>query len=332
VRDLPIATPGPTRTHRWGFLLAKILLSVTVILWFAADVDMQRMGQVLRRVSPGWLVLAFLLKAVSLWLHEARIWMALPVPRPRLGELVRMCLGIGLLNLVLPARGGDVAIIAGLNRRWQIPVGTATAVIGVTSFLEAAAFGLILLAVLGESSGLASPTAGASDLDQIFLMVALTAAIACAAIATIMVIGRVRAGRAAPAGLLGIAHRIAVDTAALLTDPRVLATNTIAAVVQVGFMVAAFAVGLPAAGLADAAPLAAAGQILALSSLASVILPPAWGVGPAAASKLVLGASGLGTEEALLYAAVYWIIAHLPFMLMGLPSLWSLRDRPSGPQ
>ncbi len=301
------------------------MLSAAVLGWLVRGIDGVRLGELLASVDLRWLLLAFGLKIGSLVLHELRTWMPLPSPRPPLGETIRLCLGIGLLNLVLPARAGDVGIIAALNRRYRVPLGTATAVVGVTSFIEAAVFALILLAIIADT---ALPAASALPLPAQLgptglLLVAGAGSLLAVAVAVL--IGRLLARRPRPAGILGILHQTLVDTATLLSSPVILVRNTAVALLQVGLLVAAFAAGVPAAGIHDVPAFAVGGQVLAVSSLASVLFPPTWGVGPAAASRVVLGAAGLGAEEAILYAGVYWLIAHLPFLLVGLPALWSLR-------
>lgn len=326
MRDLPIGTTSRQLDQGSGrhrlVLLAKLLLSAAVLAWLATDLDAARLGEVGARVLPAWLVLAFALKVGSLVLHEVRTWFPLPQPRPPLLETVRLCLGVGLLNLVAPARAGDLGIIAALNQRFGVSLGTATAVVGVTSFLEAAVFGIILLGVLAGSAGGPAGLVGAGTRVPLVPLMVGSALAAVLVVVAATVLGRLSARYQRPGGLLGILHSTLVDTGTLLTSPVVLLRNSGLALVQVGLLVLAFAAGLPAAGLDTVPALAAGSQVLAVSSLASVLLPPSWGVGPAAASKLVLGTYGVPPEEALVYAGVYWLIAHLPFLAIGLPSLW----------
>lgn len=293
--------------------------------WLVSDLDAARLGEVGQHLVFPWLGLAFGLKLASLVLHEVRTWAPLPRPRPPLGPTIRLCLGVGLLNLVAPARAGDLGIIAALHRRYGVPVGTATAVVGVTSFLEAAVFGMVLLSVLAGSA--AGPVGLVQAELPLGALLAGSALAALLAVGLAVLVGRRAARTEPPAGLLGVVHRTLVDTATLLSNPVILLRNSGLALLQVGFLVLAFAAGLPAIGLHDVPALAAGAQVLAVSSLASVLLPPSWGLGPAAASKLVLGAYGVPAEEALLYAGVYWLIAHLPFLAIGLPSLWWDRGR-----
>ena len=90
-------------------------------------------------------------------------------------------------------------------------------------------------------------------------------------------------------------------------------------------MVAAFVTGFHAAGLEVELPFLAAAGILAMSSIAAIVLPPSFGAGPAAASVAVLTVFGVDQTGALLYAAAYWFIANLPAVALGLPSVWLRR-------
>ncbi|RME20198.1 MAG: hypothetical protein D6798_20970 [Deltaproteobacteria bacterium] len=302
--------------------LGRLLLSVAVLAWLGHDVDTGQVAAVARAADWRILVVAFGLKLASLLLHEVRTWLPLPRPRPPLVPVVATCLGVGMLNLVLPGRAGDLGIIAALHRRFGVPPGTATAVVGVTGFIEAAVFGILLVAVLATSLLGVPGVVDTAHRTRTLAALAGGAGLAAVSIGVAVRAGRWLADRPAPTGVVGILHRALVDTAALLTNPREMAANISLALVQTGLMVAAFAAGLPAVGFDDLPALATAGAVLAISSLAGLLLPPTWGLGPAAASRLVLTAAGHGPEDALVYAGAYWLIAHLPVLAVGLPALW----------
>ena len=323
MRDLPVGPAQPGARRRWAIGLFKVGLSVLVIGWVLRGVDADRLAQALRQAAPGWLLLAFGVKGLSLWLHEARTWLALPSPRPPIGAVVRTCLGVGLLNLILPARGGDVAVAAALHRRFNLPLGTAAAAIGVTSFLEAAAFAVLLAMVLLLGPSQVGLYSGLSTAGQLPLLAFGAALLGLAGVAAAVAIGRALSHQPQPTGLRGLVFRLLADTAALLGRPGPLLLHSGAAGLQVTLLALAFAAAAPAAGLPPSQALHIGAEVLTLSSFASFLFPPTWGVGPAAASKLVLGAHGHGTELAVVYAANYWLVAHLPFLAVGLPALWS---------
>ena len=58
----------------------------------------------------------------------------------------------GAMNLVFPARAGDIAAVALLRRRCKLSSGVAAYAIGMASFFEAAVFGLMMLGILAWNS------------------------------------------------------------------------------------------------------------------------------------------------------------------------------------
>ena len=106
------------------------------------------------------------------------------------------------------------------------------------------------------------------------------------------------------------------------STPTAMATNIGLAIVQVVGMVLAFALAFPAVGLDIPLPMLAAAGVLAISSVASIVLPPSFGASPATASVAVLAVFGVNQGDALAYAAAWWIISQVPATLIGLPCLW----------
>ena len=112
-----------------------------------------------------------------------------------------------------------------------------------------------------------------------------------------------------------------------LAAPMTLALNTGLALLQVVGMVFAFAVLFPAVSIEVPLPALAASGVLAISSLASVLLPPSYGAGPAAAAVLVLGAFGLSAEDALAYSVGWWMVSQVPAVLLGVPAFYGRGER-----
>ena len=103
------------------------------------------------------------------------------------------------------------------------------------------------------------------------------------------------------------------------------------AAVDVLATVGAFALLLPAVGL-DVPSFLAASGVLAVSALASIVLPPTYGAGPAAAGVAVLAAFGVDAAGALAFAAGYWVVSQAPAAVLGLPCLIGRRPSGAGPQ
>jgi hypothetical protein len=313
----------------WGRLL-QALASVAVLYALSRQVDAAQMALLADRIAPLPLLAALGVKILSLGLHELRLWVALPAPRPRLSVVVAIGFACGLLNLVLPGRAGDLAVVVALGRRCGQPAATATAAVGVVAFLEAAPFGLLLLgllvfhaplwqALLGEDAHLRA-------IEGVSLLTGggLVAAVVAVALGRRLAAAPAPQGASRPINLLRDTLLRATDS---LSGAGDVGRNLGLGVLQVLLMVEAFALGLAGAGLEVERPWLAAAGVLALSSLASVALPPTFAAGPAAASVAILGLFGLPPEAALAYGAAYWLISQVPAVLMGVPaSLWLQRS------
>ena len=135
---------------RWWLL--QLAASGAVLVWLIRSVELDQLRALPARVHVGLLLAALLIKALALLLHDVRVWVMLPSPRPPLSEVVRVGLISGVINLFSPGRAGDLVNIALLRTRVRVPLGTATASMGLVAVIEAAAFGSLLLA--GLAAGL----------------------------------------------------------------------------------------------------------------------------------------------------------------------------------
>ncbi len=298
-----------------------------LILWLLLrDLDLDAVQATLKTGSIQWLFMAFIVKAFALLFHEYRLWLALPKPRPQTRQVISLGLAAGVLNLALPARAGDLAAIAFMDRECKVPVPVGTAAVGVTSFLEAALFAFFLLGVFGMGAAHWANLFGEGTRIDAMLWIAAAVGAGCVVLAVMAVLGRKWADTELPANpVLQLAQRTVVETSAIVRDARYLGVQTAAAAAQVILVVAAFSLAMPASGAAVSDPLMAASLVLGISSLAAFVLPPTMAAGPAAASVLVLPMFGVDEAGALAYACTYWLVAHTPAMLMGLPALWARR-------
>ena len=330
------ATPdaGDANRSRWWLPAAQVAGSALVIALLLREADTEAVLGFLRQSSPGWLALALVVKALALVLHEVRLWLAFNPPRPPPRRTVAIGLAAGLLNTVLPMRAGDVIAIAMLKRECRVSVGKATAAIGVSSFLEAALFGCLLLGVL---------VAGAGRFDELIDAASHREALQWVTVATLggvalatgaVILGRrlrpePEPDRPSPLALLRETLR---QTSGSLGAPARLGMHVGLAAVDVLATVGAFALLLPAVGLDVPLPFLAASGVLAVSALASIVLPPTYGAGPAAASVAVLAAFGVDAAGALAFAAGYWVVSQAPAAVLGLPCLIGRRPSGAGPQ
>ena len=312
--------------HRGVRVGVQIGLSALILWILLRDVDAHAILQTLESGSLGWLFAAFGVKACGLLFHEYRLWLALPKPRPRTQTVISLGLAAGVLNLALPARAGDLAAIAFMDRECKVPVPVGTAAVGVTSFLEAAIFAFFLLAVFGMGAAHWADLFGEGVRLNAMAWIAAGVGAGCFILFVMAVLGRKWADIQSHSNpLIRLIQRIFVETSTILRDARYVGIQTGAAVIQVALVVTAFTLAMPASGAAAGEPLMAASLVLGISSLAAFVLPPTMAAGPAAASALVLPMLGVDEAGALAYAATYWLVAHTPAMVMGLPALWARR-------
>ena len=306
----------------------RVLVQLTVsalILWVLfRDSDLGAVWATIKGGSLWMLVGALLVKAIGLLVHETRLWLALPSPRPPLPRVISLGLVAGVLNLALPARAGDVAAIAMLDRECKVPVPVGTAAVGVTSFLEAALFAFFLMAVVGMGAAQWADIVGEGQNPALWIGLALLCG--CLVLATMGILGRLLRDKPSPKSrVLALAQQTLIETSQMVGSGRYLLIQSAAAAVQVVVVVVAFSLAMMASGANVVDPITAASMVLAVSSLASFVLPPTMAAGPAAASSLVLPHFGADPTGALAYATVYWVVAHLPAVCMGLPALFARR-------
>ena len=62
-----------------------------------------------------------------------------------------------------------------------------------------------------------------------------------------------------------------------------------------------------------------------ISAVAAFALPPSYGAGPAASAILVFSLFQLSEEDAMAYAAMWWVLSQVPSLFFGIPSLWLMK-------
>ena len=125
----------------------QLFLSVLLLVLFASSLQHDDIIHTLSQSSISWLVVALILKSLSLLLREVRLWLALPLPRPRFIPTMNIGLFTGALHTFLPLRGGDLLSIGLLHKNLNIPIPTSFAV-GLCAFLEMLVFGVIAILTL----------------------------------------------------------------------------------------------------------------------------------------------------------------------------------------
>lgn len=298
---------------------------MVVIVLLVRDAQWERVRDAMLGASLGWVALGILVKTISLTLHEVRLWTSLKAAgeTPPVGPVIAIGYVSGLLNTVLPVRGGDLLAIGLLKRELKVPVPAAVAGIGLTGFLEAALFGVFLLGVV---------VAGASRWEEL-LGTAMTRQ--ATGTLTLMTLGAVfgsvvlvliaRRLRAEPQpdrpGVVALMKETIARTGEGLSAWGLLAVNLALAALQVAVVVLAFWSVLPALHLEVPFSLLAVCGVIGVGSFASVVLPPSFGAGAAATSVFVLGFFGVTEPDALAFTAIAWVVNTVPPLLCGLVPL-----------
>ena len=318
----------------WKSILS-ILLSIAVLYVFLKDANEKDLWTLLTSMRLEWLFGALIIKSISLSIHEYRLWLGFSQPRPPIHRTMQIGFASALLNILLPGRAGDIAAIAMLHKKCSVPVGIATFAVGMVGFFEGAIFGLMMLAVLVFNAPMWVEYLGKDlHLQSIQTITGLTLlGIGIVVISTIIGKRFVQEPSVEEDGFSPISWMKDAfnQTGSALTNTHYIGVNTLASVAEVWLMIVAFAMGFEILGLESSTlvltPLLSwslSGLVLGISAIASIVLPPTYGAGSAAASIFILSLFGFDQTQALGFASVWWLISQVPTVLLGMPSLWSI--------
>ena len=301
----------------------QAVASVAVLVGLVRGAELGAVVEALRGASPAWLLVAVLTKSFGLLLHELRLWVSLlPYRRPPVGPVIAIGFAAGLLNTVLPVRGGDLVAAALLRSELDLPGPQAVAAVGITGFLEAATFGVFLMGVMvaGAARWEELLGAAASDRARSTLSVLILGAIFGCVI--LVLLARALRGReSSDAGPLSLLRDTVLHTGEGLSALGPMALNVAMSALQVLTVVGSFWAILPALGLYPPLPLLAVSGVIAVGALAAVVLPPSLGAGPAASAVFVLAFFGVDEAHALSFAALSWVANSVPPLVLGLQPL-----------
>jgi len=315
-------------------------LSVAVIWVFIQDANTQDLQALLLNLNWTWLIAAFIIKSISLTIHEYRLWLGFGQPRPPMQQTMQIGFASALLNMLFPGRAGDIAAIAMLHKKCKVPVGTATFAVGMVGFFEGAIFGVMMVLVLLMNAPMWIQFLGEETHLQSLQTISGVTLLGIGIVVVAAVVGR-RLTEVPPddqdefSPLTWIQDTFR-ETQSNLTSVRYILLNSLASVAEVWLMIASFAMGFAMLGLEssmiDLSPLltwSLSGLVLGLSAVASIVFPQTYGAGSAAASVLILGFFGFDQTQALGFASIWWLISQVPTLVLGLPSLWMIGRKSS---
>jgi len=305
----------------------QVLASVLVVGLLVWQAEVDKVGSLIAGADTAGLIAAIGVRFLGLTLHEVRLWAVLRFHQV-VGFVQVMSLGFlaGMWNILAPVRAGDFLLVGLFVREMKLRPSLAVTTVGVVAFLEAAVFGVFLLVILLTGAGRWNALLGVEQTARAvnWVTVLTLGGVAIAVVAT--VIGRrLSAGhetkeRSGPVELLKAAL---IDTGDSLGHWKAGAVHVTLSAVHVVVFVWTVVLTFSAVGIEVEAPWLAAGGVLAVASLAGVVLPPAMGANGAAAAVLVLTAFGADDAHALAFAGVLWLVLNVPPVLLGLPPMWS---------
>ena len=284
------------------------------------------MWEALTRSSLAWLAVATAVKMLGLTLHELRLWTSLVAAGERHPVLPVVIIGYvsGLLNTVLPVRGGDLVALGLMKRELGVPVPAGVAAIGLTGFLEAAVFGVFLLGVALVGAGQWEELLGTAMARQATgTLTLMTLGSVFGSVLVVLLARRLRKGQEQSTGIgpLAFLRETLARFGEGLAAAGPLALNLTLAALQVGLVVFSFWAILPALQLEVPFSVLAICGVIGVGSFAAVVLPPSFGAGTAATSIFVLGFFGVTEPDALAYTALTWLSNTVPPLCCGLVPL-----------
>ncbi len=311
------------RKRQLPVLVVQLAGSALVLVLLLRSAGLGELVELLAGVDLLWLLVAAVARALLLILHEVRLYLALlPWQRASLGRVLGVGFTSGLVNTVVPARGGDLLAVTLLKVECGAPVAPALVAVGLASGLEAVAFGVVLLVLLVlQGPALAVGSSNLELLPQSLDLALLTAGV------TLVIAGGLVALRVLHKRVQGGAAKGGSKLAWLAEGgrglgPEGLALNVALAGVQ-GFLVVGIWVALfRSLSIDPISAWLAAALIQAAGSIVVAALPHGFGAGQAAAAVFVLAALGVDSASALAVAGLAWVLHIGLAFALGVVPLW----------
>jgi uncharacterized protein (TIRG00374 family) len=309
-------------------VILGIVIGLALMIWFAVDVDFGDLIDALRKVKPGWIVLASIIMLFE-WIFRGLRWAVLV---RKIDSALPLWLAIsatligGAVNTLVPLRGGDLVRPAVVARARNLPYATVLSTTIVERLLDL--FGVIvvigvMLAVLPKNDD-----ATVQDLRRYGLIAAGIGVLLIVVVATLAT----RQARSLVERLLRRAPervtRRVLGTFDELVVGLAIAGQPLRLAVSAGFTLGIWAVGVLAISCLFRAfalelPLSAALTLAVVLpvSLAAPGAPGGLGAFQLAMEKtLVLWDAPVAQAQAA--AIVFWAVCLIPATMWGLFEAW----------
>jgi phosphatidyl-myo-inositol alpha-mannosyltransferase len=324
--NAPVRSRGPA-LRRLGVLVG-ILLLAALVAFAVSRLDLQRVGHALITATPGWIVLAIVLMALSLVLrsmswHET-LRAALPETPIRWAPVARATMIGVMASALVPGRIGEPTRVLVLTRRLDGRASTLLPVVAGTVFSQTL-INLLALAILLAVSFTSVPllhghTAGLASALAVPLAVCVLVLVG----PRLLRLGtRSRSPRVVRAAntlerLLNLARRGLLVFASPRFGIPAVASQLLAWALQ---WLACYCVLLALGLESQAGPVAAAAILLAVN-LSAVLPATPSNVGVfQAACLVVLAAYGVGAGQAVAYGIILQAVEVVTALMLGVPAL-----------
>ncbi|HEY4898059.1 MAG TPA: lysylphosphatidylglycerol synthase transmembrane domain-containing protein [Solirubrobacteraceae bacterium] len=324
----PPAGPAAGPRRRRAALVITAIVLAALVVFALSRLDLQRIGHALITATPGWIALALLLMALSLFLrsvswHET-LRAALPDTAIAWAPVIRATMIGVMASAVFPGRIGEPTRVVILTKHLDGPNRRLIPVVAGTVFSQT----LINLLALGV---LVAVTFSAVPLVHDHLGGAETALVVPFAIVAVVVVGpRLLAlGRrsgservARAANSVGHMLSLARRGLTVFARPRYGVTAITSQLMAWALQWLACYMVVLALGLQSQAGLAAAAAILLAVNVSAILPATPSNVGVfQAACLVVLSAYGVGSGPGLAYGIILQAVEVLTALALGVPAL-----------
>jgi len=165
----------PSRRLGWKTLLS-VVISLAVVALVVTQLDLGQLMEVMSRVSPGWLGAAVVVYMLNYILRTLRFRLLIPGRSLRFWPLFSVTALYGMFLYLMPAKSGEVSLLALLKARLGVDLSESTATLVVARFYDFLSIALFLPLVLIAFWDRLPPTISYSTLAFLGLMALVAAA------------------------------------------------------------------------------------------------------------------------------------------------------------
>jgi phosphatidylinositol alpha-mannosyltransferase len=321
------APPGAARRRRLA-VLAGLALVAGLAAFGISRLDFSRIGHALISATPGWIVLALVLMALSLVLRSVSWYQtlraALPdAPIARAPVLRATMIGV-MASAIFPGRIGEPSRVLVLSRRLEGPTRRLLPIVAGTVFSQTL-INLVALAILAAVTFTSVPLLH-GDVAAVILAIGIPLAVCALVLAGPRLLTLARRSRyrrlALVADFTARGLHLARQGLRVFARPRFGLAAVVSQLLAWALQWLACYMVLLALGLEAKAGLVSAAAILLAVNVSAVLPATPSNVGVfQAACLVVLAAYGVGSGPGLAYGIILQAVEVLTALALGIPAL-----------